>query len=210
MARLGIIAAQLLLFPVCKLVFRALNRTEVAGLEHLPDRPAGRLILAPNHRNRFDSFLLMGALPWRFFRAALPLRIMTSDEFMRMPWLGGFLRATGSFTVADEDGVKVLPRSRAMLRRGDTLIVYPEGAITEGHPGERGGKIGVLWLAREVPGLQILPVRIRGPFRVPIARLLRGGHAFSVRFGRPVRPATFPEDLQPEADALVERIYGLE
>ena len=134
--------------------FRALVRpywpVYFEGLEHFPYQ--GGAILAGNHPTVLDGGLLGVFSPRR-------VRFLIDAKVLRLPGLGHFLRVLGSIPV--ERGSHSLRHAREALRRGTCLGIYPEAAPTATMAlGEF--KRGVAVLARDVPGVPVVPVAILG------------------------------------------------
>lgn len=204
------ILSQIFVFCCCKVIFKLFNSTTASGLHNLEalkqDLP---IIVASNHRNRFDSYIITAAMPWKYFRRLMPKRYMTAEKYMKQPGLGKFLIFCGSYSTAIEDEAKTHYRSKAMLRRGETIMIYPEGCMTERLEGPQKAKVGVCWIARGVENTHILPLRIESDLKVPISAIFRGGQTFKVTFGKMYRPELFGEDLQPQVNELMDTIYSL-
>ena len=134
--------------------FRALVRpywpVHLEGLEHFPRQ--GGAILAGNHPTVLDGGLLGVFSPRR-------VRFLIDARVLRIPGLGHFLRLLGSIPV--ERGSHSLGHAREALRQGTCLGIYPEAAPTAMMAlGEF--KRGMAVLARDVPGVPVVPVAILG------------------------------------------------
>ena len=120
------------------------------GLKHFPR--TGGAVLAGNHPTVLDGGLLGVFSPRR-------VRFLIDAKVLRIPVLGHFLRGLGSIPV--ERGSHSLRHAREALVRGTCLGIYPEASPTAmqalGH-----FKKGVAVLARDVPGVPIVPVAIVG------------------------------------------------
>lgn len=120
------------------------------GLEHFPLQ--GGAILTGNHPTVLDGGLLGVFSPRR-------VRFLIDAKVLRLPILGHFLRTLGSIAV--ERGSNSLRHARGALRQGTCLGIYPEAAPTAMLAlGEF--KRGVAVLARDVPGIPVVPVAIVG------------------------------------------------
>ncbi|GGK02846.1 1-acyl-sn-glycerol-3-phosphate acyltransferase [Pilimelia anulata] len=109
-----------------RLVRRGLRGVWLAG-----DRPPGPVVWAANHHCWWDPFVALALLD----RPGSPLLSRENADRYR------FVRRLGGFA-ADEPR-----RGLALLGRGRTLIVYPEGELRPaGPPGPLAG--GAAWLAR--------------------------------------------------------------
>jgi len=120
------------------------------GLEHLPRQ--GGAVLAGNHPTVLDGGILGVFSPRR-------VRFLIDAKVLRIPVLGHFLRTLGLIPV--ERGSHSLRHAREALLQGTCLGIYPEAAPTAMLAlGEF--KRGVAVLARDVPGIPIIPVAIVG------------------------------------------------
>ena len=94
---------------------------QVEGLEHLV--PGQAYVFAANHRSNFDIFALISVLPGRFLWVA-------KKSLFQIPVLGQALSRMGSISV-DRDNlrsaVQSLDRATALVKRGVSLIIFPEG-----------------------------------------------------------------------------------
>ena len=99
-------------------------RPKVIGKEHVPE--TGPVILAPVHR----SFADFG---FAAFCTERKLFFMTKDEMWENKWLGRLLLTVGAFPVHRESADReALQRAEEILRKGQALVLFPEGTRREG------------------------------------------------------------------------------
>jgi 1-acyl-sn-glycerol-3-phosphate acyltransferase len=131
-------------------------RLRVRGREHIPRE--GAVLIVSNHVSQADP-PVMGV-------AALPRKTyyMAKIELFRIPVLRRMVRGLGAFPVerggADRRAMRL---AREVLRRGDQLLMFPEGTrFTDGvlRPGFPGA--GALALE---PGVTVVPAAIYGTQR---------------------------------------------
>lgn len=135
------------------------------------DRP-GPTILAPVHRSHLDS-VLIATLTHRRVRA------LGKESLFTTPGVSYVCAALGAIPVkrgrADRDALQA---AKALLDRGETMVVFPEGGRQSG---DRVGELfdGAAWLAART-GAPVVPIGVAGTDRV----LPTGA-----RFPRPARVA---------------------
>ncbi|CAB4941216.1 unannotated protein [freshwater metagenome] len=176
--------------------FHVYFRLSRIGREHIPTD--GPVIFAANHRSFLDPFVI-GAMSRR------PLYFVAKKELFRKPLQRWFLNSLGAFPIdrgnADGDAMST---ARAVLERGDCVVIFPEGTRTR--PGGIGRpKRGVGRLALET-GAPVVPVTVHGTSHIRTTWRIRP-HKVTVRVGRPL---TFPQVEDPTAElatAVTSRIW---
>lgn len=121
-----------------------------------PLPPYGPLLVAPNHVSWTDPLYLAAALT----RAGRTPRFVIMESVLRAPVVGAILRYFDHIGLdrgrpADP---ALLEPVRAALRRGECVVLYPEGGVTQREdylPGRPLPGLGVLAAELEVP---VLPV----------------------------------------------------
>ncbi len=178
--------AWLILFPFFRIYFR-LNRI---GLEHVPSD--GPIIFASNHRSFLDPFII-GSMTRR------PLFYVAKMELFEKPLQGWFLNSLGAIPVMrDQSDQELLTTVRALLDRGDSLVIFPEG--TRVRPGALGRpRRGVGRFALET-GVPIVPIALIGTEDIRKKWRIRP-HKVSIRAGDPL---VFPHTENPSRELAVE------
>jgi 1-acyl-sn-glycerol-3-phosphate acyltransferase len=127
-------------------------RPRVVGKEHVPT--TGPAILAPVHR----SFADFG---FAAFCTKRKLFFMTKDELWKNKALGRLLLSVGAFPVHRESADReALQRAEEVLRRGELLVMFPEGTRRQGRE-IRDVMEGATFLSART-GAPIVPVGIAG------------------------------------------------
>lgn len=149
-------------WPVQRLLLRLRIRDEDPARSGRRHR--GPVILVCNHNAVFDFATLM----FTFFRRTL--RVQMAEVLFGKPVLGVFLRMLGGIRVdREEHSLRSVRRSQALLEKGWTVGVFPEGRLAL--PGEEKPlpfQPGAALLALET-GAPVVPVAVRGVyFREPI------------------------------------------
>ena len=171
------------IFALAWAVMRVFFILKVAGRPPLDSD--GPLLIAPNHTSYLDPLAIAAALPWRRLR-----------KTFWAGWVG--ILYTGPFTQFLSRACQVLPvdpdrdlsaaieTAQSLLRRGYSLVWFPEGRRSptgELEPFQRG--VGRVVLRS---GAAAMPVAIRGTFNAwPRRRLLPRFKRVSVTFGEPLR-----------------------
>jgi 1-acyl-sn-glycerol-3-phosphate acyltransferase len=166
------------------------------GREHIPAQ--GPFILASNHRSFLDPFVIA-------VMARRPIYFMTKKEaFINRPvaWL---LSSLGAFPIDRQGGdQEAMDTTKAILERGDGVLIFPEGTRTRPGPLARP-KRGIGRLALDT-GAPVIPVAIIGSEDVRKGWRIRP-HKVRIRAGAPL---TFPQVHEPSrqlAAAVTDRIW---
>src|SRR6202166_3174252 len=145
------------------LLFRALFRTKIRGLENLP--PAGtRMLIAPNHVSLIDGPLLHAILP-------IDASFAVDTGIAKAWWAKPFLKMIRHYTM---DPTKPLA-ARDLIKlvaAGEPVVIFPEGRITV------SGSLmkvydGTAMIADKADAV-VVPVRIEGAQRSHLSYLKNG------------------------------------
>jgi 1-acyl-sn-glycerol-3-phosphate acyltransferase len=164
-------------------VFQALMgawfRPSVTGRDRVPG--SGPVIIAPVHR----SFADFG---FAAFVTDRKLFFMTKDEMWRRRWLGRLLLTLGAFPVHRESADReALRHAEEVLRRGQVLVLFPEGTRQEGESVTDLHE-GAAFLAART-GAVIVPVGIGGSDRaMPKGSTIPKPIRIRVVVGEPIPP----------------------
>jgi 1-acyl-sn-glycerol-3-phosphate acyltransferase len=172
------------------------------GREHIPT--SGPVIFASNHRSFLDPFVI-GTIARR------PLYYVAKQELFRHRLIGWYLNSMGAFPVNRGAGdAEMLETARAILERGDCVLMFPEG--TRIRPGALGRpRRGVGRLALET-GAPVVPIAIYGSQKARNWKRLQFPKV-TVQYGEPMvfEPVAEPtrEQQQEVADEVFARIRRL-
>jgi 1-acyl-sn-glycerol-3-phosphate acyltransferase len=172
-------------------------RLQRVGREHLPR--GGPLLLASNHRSFLDPFVI-GTLVRR------PVYYMAKRELFEKRWQAWVLNALGAFPVDRGAGDRdALETARAILARGDCVVVFPEGTrVRPGPLGEPRRGIGRLALETGAP---VVPVAVIGSDAVRRGWRIRP-RKVRLRVGAPLRFPTVESCSPALAAGVTERIWA--
>jgi len=161
------------------LVLRALFGFRVEGGHHEP--ASGPLLIVSNHVSDLDPLVVGAALRRR-------VNFMAKIELFGPPLLRWWVTACGAFPVRrGEADRQAFRTARAVLERGEALVMFPEGTRGAGLRDLRPPEPGAALLALRT-GAVILPVAVIGTdavFPKGARRLSRG--TIRVRVAPPIR-----------------------
>ncbi|WP_091090354.1 lysophospholipid acyltransferase family protein [Micromonospora nigra] len=164
--------------PLLRRLYRDWFRTEVTGVEHVPDD--GPALVVGNHSGTvaLDALILSTALHDRHPNHRY-LRLLGADLVFRMPVVSELARKTGGTVACNPDAER-------LLSGGELVGVFPEGfkgigkLYSERYKLQRFGRGGFVSAALRT-GTPIVPVAIVGGEEIypmladvkPLARLLK-------------------------------------
>jgi 1-acyl-sn-glycerol-3-phosphate acyltransferase len=153
------------------------------GCPHAP----GQCVYVVNHSSHLDAVLLLAVLPAALRHRTRP--VADAEYWTAGPVRRYLIHAVFRGVLVGRDGAGLNPLEPVAdaLRRGDSLILFPEG--TRG-PGEilQPLKPGIFHVARWFPSLDIVPVWIDNAYRIlPKGSAIPAPLLCSVNFGVPLR-----------------------
>jgi fatty-acyl-CoA synthase len=139
------------------LLFLAGIRVQILGNDLLHRwKHEGPWIFAPNHSSYLDILILLACLP-------AGARYVAKGEIQSMPLVGTLASRSGHFAFDRNDPKARVDQSRQIeeaLRRGESVVVYPEGTFTR-QTGVRPFHLGAFKAAVDT-GCAICPVAVCG------------------------------------------------
>lgn len=176
------------------LVTKLLWPWRIERAERLLDDARGRVIIM-NHESMLDPVVVVVTM----WLAHVPVRIVYKSEFDRLlpaTWL--FSRAGGFPVERGTADMKVVRRARAMLSRGECVLIYPEGTrVRDDAEQQSHGGYAIMAQLAKAP---VQPVAIVG------ARHLRFRRPVYVRVGDPIEWSDLAAGKRKEQLAEMERV----
>ena len=190
-------------------VTRVVYRLKVRGDEHLPTD--GAAILVCNHVSFVDAVILGVCSP-------RPMVFLMDHRIFKTPGIGWFFRAVKAIPIAPQKEdpqayEQAFDRAREVLRNGDLLCLFPEGAITKDGR-MQPFKAGIMKILASDP-VPVIPAALHNLWGssfsridgAAMARPLRRGlfNRIGLVVGEPLLPeAVTPEALQVRVQALLD------
>jgi 1-acyl-sn-glycerol-3-phosphate acyltransferase len=195
-------------------VWRVMTTQETLGREELPEGPC---LFICNHLSNADGFTL--------YRAFRPRRVLF---LAGVKLQGTVMTRLGTeavdtlFIRPNSPDVEALRKAVEALKRGESVLIFPEGSRSR-TGGLLQAKKGVVLIARRA-GVPVVPVALTGTERfMPIDDRDMGGERLHrahlrVRFGRPFRVKELEAEVaagaeederQALADAMMRRVAEL-
>ena len=115
----------------------------------LPDGPK---IIAPNHPTTLDPFLVTTYMDEQ-------IHILITESAFKVPLFGRFLRHVGHVPVVMGEGRAAFIAAERLLQDGQTVAIFPEGALSPLNGGSHKPHTGVARLAL-MTGAAVIPVGI--------------------------------------------------
>ena len=157
---------------------------DVKGLENLPVN--GPFIIAPNHASYIEHMLLSRIIVPKIDKKLFFIAKKEHFEGVsQKSWHKVWTRYVGYIPVDRSKGEKALKKALSYLKRGEVIVIYPEGTRTLNGKIQRG-KTGVARLAlwSRVP---VVPLGIKGTFEIlPKGKMIPKLKKATFKFGKPV------------------------
>jgi len=177
--------------------------------------PAGPKIFAANHPTTIDPFLLLKLAPE-------DMRILVTGGAFTVPVFGHYLHHVGHIPVIKGQGQHALDKALKQLTNGNSIGIFPEGALSPLEGGLGRPRSGVARLALS-SGLPVIPVGIhlqQERIKYVAAKIdgqpslgrfyLKGPYAMTI--GKPLHFAGRPDDwalVRSVADEVMHQISQL-
>lgn len=139
---------------VLRPLFSVLTKRDWRGMEHLPRE--GGVVIVVNHVSYVDPIAVAHFITARGRSA----RFLAKSGLFRFPIVGRFLRSAGQIPVHRQSRTAgdALAEAVEAVRRGEAVVVYPEGTITrDPHLWPMVGRTGAVRIALRA-GAPLIPI----------------------------------------------------
>jgi 1-acyl-sn-glycerol-3-phosphate acyltransferase len=179
-----------------KLIAVFVYRVRFSGQENIP--ATGGVLVVSNHQSHFDP-------PLVGIGSRRQMNYVARRSLFNFRPFGWFLRSVGAIPI-DRDGIGLsgIKESLKLLKRGEMVLIFPEGTRTS--DGEIAPfRPGFTALAAR-SNAAILPAAVEGAFQVwPRTKKYPGLGKIRVHFGKPIPHAEIASRDERELLAEVER-----
>jgi len=149
---------ELIVRPILHTFFKVFFRLRLTGVENIPPRAAGGLVIAANHQTYFDPF-------WISAPIKRPIRYLAWNEAFGLPVVGTTMGLLGAWPLQlEKSDPTAIRRALAWLRGGGAVMIFPEGGRALPDGATSRFKLGAARIALEA-NVPVLPVTIRGGHR---------------------------------------------
>jgi len=178
--------------PLVSVLFRVRQR----GRDMVPEH--GGAVLAGNHRSYMDPIILWCVAP-RFVHFMAKEELFTGFIGWALPRLWAFpVNRAGADRAA-------IAEATSFLEAGDLVGIFPEG--TRSTAEEMGSAHGGAAFIAIRAGVPVVPVALAGTEKVwPKGQRLPKLRRVTIRYGRPIMPADFPEGSRKEQVSLLTEL----
>jgi 1-acyl-sn-glycerol-3-phosphate acyltransferase len=114
--------------------------------------PKGAKIIAANHPSTTDPFFVAAMANHQVF-------ILINEKLFKVPVFGKYLRGSGHIPVVAGNGRAAMDEALERLARKETIVIFPEGALSPREGGFCEPKSGAARLAL-ISGAPVIPVGI--------------------------------------------------
>ena len=134
------------------------RQTNIEGIQNLRGIRLP-LIIASNHRGRFDGIWIWYYLAKMNRESLVDMRIITGESFFKIPILGWYLKTMRCFPVERRRGLEILNPMVEVLKKDTIVAIFPEGKMQKkpDHRSDAKRGVGYLIWKSQAP---VLPIYI--------------------------------------------------
>jgi 1-acyl-sn-glycerol-3-phosphate acyltransferase len=173
------------------ILYKVFMHLEIKGQGNL-EKETGPFIFAMNHQHELDSTAFPFILP--FWSRHFPLFVVAAsqEKYKTFGWRGylyggRFFNALGAYSVfsGHQNYAYALQTHEEILKKGYSVCIFPEGRRTlHGNLQPARGGLGYLVYATGAP---VVPVAIRGFYRLSLADFFLRKRSVVLTIGEPIR-----------------------
>lgn len=154
-------------------------------------------VLVSNHHGMLDPFIICYGLGFSINRRLAPYRFFIANRYLRVVFLGLFLRLMGAFPAKRHPSlISGIDAALHYHGHGGTIVIFPEGRISRVDRKHRPQR-GIEHLINNNPRFEIVPVRVRyGARLVPF-------RAYKISVGKPFSGKNMT------AEQIMDVVYSL-
>jgi len=178
-------------------------RPVIKGLENLNTKKT--YIIMSNHASFLDIPLLFKTIPFN-------IHFIAKKELKKVPFLGWYMWATDMIFIDrknTKEAKKSLDDACNLIRNGKTVLIFPEGTVSENGNIKRFKK-GGMHIAMQ-SGVDILPIAHKGTHIVwpDEKNTVFKKHPVSVNIGKPISVNQFSSinDLTVYVKSVIEKLH---
>ena len=200
-----LIMARTIWSPV--ILWLAKSTTSITGLENIDKNKT--YIIVSNHLSYLDIPTLFRILP-------LNIHFIAKHQLRKAPFIGWYMRATGMIFINRENGraaAKSLDDAAILIKNGKTVLIFPEGTVSEDKKIKRFKKGGFSLALKS--GIDILPLSLKGTGDIwPIdtnTKFNKG--TVNINIGKPISMINYNSnklnDLSLDVQSEIQRLQQL-
>jgi len=189
------------------ILWLANTKTSITGLEHIEKDKT--YIVVSNHLSYLDIPTLFRILP-------LNLHFIAKHQLKKAPFIGWYMRATGMIFINRENGraaAKSLDEAALLIKNGKTVLIFPEGTVSEDKKIKRFKKGGFSLALKS--GIEILPLSLKGTSDIwPVdSNTTFNKGTVTVNIGKPISIKNYSptqlNELTNDVQTEIERLQNL-
>jgi len=164
------------------------GRFHIEGLDNLRNTAGNAVVIVSNHMSTLETMIYPGII-----RSVMPISFVMKESLLRGKIVGPVMRATEPVAVKREnpreDLTLVLEQGSELLKKGRSVVIFPQSTRSESFIPEKFNSLGVK-LARKA-GVKILPAALKtdfwgnGKLFRPLSKL-SPEKTIHIKFGKPI------------------------
>ena len=177
------------------ILFLPLLRIKIEGKENIPKK--GRFIMAANHQNFFDGFLISYILG-----AHKKVSFVIAKRAVRLKFQQILAKLIGSVLIGNdtEEYQRALKKLNRILTHGGIVGIFPEGNVSKNRiPGKFKGGVAKLSLDSKT---RVVPVYLTGTYNLRYFRHFLTRPDILIKIGKPIELYSFAKECGNNLDGM--------